>query len=179
MPKNLADLRRLLSKTKPWAAIAILFAMILATFYGFQGYRYWEARTEVEAANSQIETISRKLQVQVPNIDASEAELQRQQDLDMVTSLLITVIASRVNVPEPEPEEPPPSVLTLDSWLTVQAEAHGGSKGDVLNWLRLNDPDDLFGQVAGLNPDVDLASCMRGLDALLENMLVDATGAAV
>ncbi len=81
MPKNLADLLRLLSKTKPWAAIAILFAMILATFYGFQGYRYWEARTEVEAANSQIETISRKLQEQVPNIDASEAELQRQQDL--------------------------------------------------------------------------------------------------
>ena len=81
MPKNLATLRAQFTKIKPWAAIAMLFAVILVAFYGFQSYRYWEARTQTETANAQIKTISLKLRDQVPNIETLEADLQLHQDL--------------------------------------------------------------------------------------------------
>lgn len=59
----------------------MLFAVILLAFYGFQSYRYWEARTQTEAANAQIKTISLKLRDQVPNIETLETDLQLHQDI--------------------------------------------------------------------------------------------------
>lgn len=74
MPKNLEQARQLLSRVKPWVAIAAVFAAALLGVYGLQGWDYWEARSELETNTLEIERLSQKLAVTIPELETLNAE---------------------------------------------------------------------------------------------------------
>ena len=79
-PKNLAELRECLSRIKPWAAIAGLFAAVLLGFYILQGLQYWEAWKESKDMTAEIDRITRKLDRGLPNTENATQNLAVQQE---------------------------------------------------------------------------------------------------
>ena len=88
MPKNVAEIRLYLSKIKPWAAIAVVFALVLAGYYTIQGMRYWQAWEEPKAMTSETQHITRKLDSGTPRLQQMVADLEtRQQTLAELSAL--------------------------------------------------------------------------------------------
>ena len=80
MPKNVAELRLYLAKIKPWAAVAVLCALVLAGYYSIQGWRYWQAWDESKAMTSETQQITRKLNNGAPRLElATNLETQQQK----------------------------------------------------------------------------------------------------
>ncbi|MEE9247649.1 MAG: hypothetical protein V3U79_03015 [Dehalococcoidia bacterium] len=88
MPKSLADLRRHLSRVKPWVAVAALLAIALLGYYAILGMRYMDASGEVTSLNSQIQLLSRRMGPTPPDIEPLKAELESQgQRLEVLRDL--------------------------------------------------------------------------------------------
>jgi hypothetical protein len=79
LPKNVAELRLYLSRVKPWVAVAVSCALVLAGFYGIQGWRYWQAWDESKIMTSQAQQITRKLHNGEPHLQQTAADLETQQ----------------------------------------------------------------------------------------------------
>jgi hypothetical protein len=80
LPKNVAELRLYLAKIKPWAAVAVLCALVLAGYYSIQGWRYWQAWDESKAMTSETQQITRKLNNGAPRLElATNLETQQQK----------------------------------------------------------------------------------------------------
>ena len=54
MPQSLAELRQILSRVKPWVWAASMIAVVLLGYFLVQGWRYWQASSDVSSLNSQI-----------------------------------------------------------------------------------------------------------------------------
>lgn len=88
MPKNVAELRLYLSRVKPWAAVAVLCALILAGYYSIQGMRYWQAWEESKTMTSEIQQITQKLDNRRPPLQETADGLEtQQQELEELHSL--------------------------------------------------------------------------------------------
>lgn len=80
LPKNLAEVREYLSRIRPWAAVAMLGAIVLLAFYTFQALQYWEAWNDTKTMNQDIERISRKLDKGVPRSENVSEKLASFQE---------------------------------------------------------------------------------------------------
>ena len=54
MPQNLAELRQLLSRVKPWIGVAVILAVVLLGYFLVQGWQYWQASGDVSSLNQEI-----------------------------------------------------------------------------------------------------------------------------
>ncbi len=79
MPKNTQDLRYLLSGLKVWGVVAVLAALVVGGFYGFQGYRYWSAWNGERSMAKEIQRINNKLSQEVPEVASAETKRERQE----------------------------------------------------------------------------------------------------
>ena len=79
MSSSLRDIGNLLSKVKPWIALAIVLGLGLLGYYGFLGMKYLGASEEVSALESEIRTVSATLRRPAPDAEASQAELDLQE----------------------------------------------------------------------------------------------------
>ena len=88
MPKNKQDLRYLLSRFKVWGVVAVLGALVITGFYGFQGYRYWNAWSGENSMSKEVQRINTKLSQQIPEVASTETnrKWQEQQLEDMQSS---------------------------------------------------------------------------------------------
>ncbi len=57
MPQNMADLRRLLSRLKPWVGVSVILAVALLGYFLFQGWRYLQASNDVSSLTREIDKI--------------------------------------------------------------------------------------------------------------------------
>lgn len=62
MPKNLADLKKYLTRVKIWAAVAAALTVGLLAYYGVEGLRYWQASNQAQALTAQRVVLSKTLQ---------------------------------------------------------------------------------------------------------------------
>ena len=53
MVESTATLRRHLQSVKPWAAVALILALGLATYYASQGLRYWQVSSDIKSLTQQ------------------------------------------------------------------------------------------------------------------------------
>ena len=88
MPKSVAQLRRRLSRVKPWVAVAVLLGVALVGYSSVLGMRYLNASDEVALLNTQSLQLSVKLRQKPPDVEALEANQESQeQRLDAVRRL--------------------------------------------------------------------------------------------
>ena len=80
MSSSLRDIGNLLSKVKPWIALAIVLGLGLLGDYGFLGMKYLGASEEVSALESEIRTVSAALRRPAPDAEALQAELDLQEE---------------------------------------------------------------------------------------------------
>lgn len=74
MPKSLVELKRHLSRIKPWIAVALLLAVFLAGYYFVLGTRYLSASGEVASIEEQIRQQRRTLRQKLPDEQTLKAE---------------------------------------------------------------------------------------------------------
>ena len=80
MPKNTQDLRYLLSGLKVWGVVAVLSAVVITGFYGFQGYRYWNAWSGEKSMSKEVQRINTKLSREIPEVASTESNRVRQEE---------------------------------------------------------------------------------------------------
>lgn len=80
MPKNTQDLRYLLSGLKVWGVVAVLSAVVITGFYGFQGYRYWNAWSGEKSMSKEVQRINTKLSREIPEVASTESNRLRQEE---------------------------------------------------------------------------------------------------
>jgi hypothetical protein len=126
LAKNVAEIRLYLSKIKPWAAIAVVFALVLAGYYTIQGMRYWQAWEESKAMTSETQQITRKLDSGTPPLQQMVADLEtRQQTLAELSALsdypdvgelmgIVSTTAWETQVELPSIAAGDPTVTTID-----------------------------------------------------------------
>lgn len=81
MDTALAVLRDRLSSVKPWAAVAVLMAVALVSFYAYQGWRYWKSTEELAVSTSKIKGLDAEIAVPVPPLDRLEEEREERERL--------------------------------------------------------------------------------------------------
>ena len=69
MSEKIQSLRRRFARVKPWAAIAILAAGALLSYYGTLGLHYWEASGEVRELSSKVRQLSASVRRPMPDTD--------------------------------------------------------------------------------------------------------------
>ena len=79
MTQNIAGLRQVLSRVKPWAGVAVVLAMVLLVFYLVQGWRYWQASADSYSLNQEIQKSEEKIALMSQGSESATAELEGQQ----------------------------------------------------------------------------------------------------
>ena len=79
MPQNIAELRQVLSRVKPWVGVAVILTVVLLVFYLVQGWRYWQASAESSSLNQEIEKSEGKIALMSQSSESATAELESQQ----------------------------------------------------------------------------------------------------
>ena len=79
MPKNIQDLRYILSGLKVWAVVAVLSALVLTGSYGYQGFIYWNAWSGEKSMTKEVERINTKLSLPTPGKASSEQNREQQE----------------------------------------------------------------------------------------------------
>ncbi|MCH6552303.1 MAG: hypothetical protein IH804_09875 [Planctomycetes bacterium] len=76
MPQNLAKLRQIISRVKPWIGVASIISVVLLGYFLVQGWRYWQASGDVSSLKSQIKKLddNTKLLVEAGELAAAEAD---------------------------------------------------------------------------------------------------------
>ncbi|MFQ5934373.1 MAG: hypothetical protein ACE5KI_07000 [Dehalococcoidia bacterium] len=88
METILAELKRRLSRVKPWVGVSVLLGVVLLGYYAFLGMRYLSASEQVGSLNSEIRRVSASLRRPAPDQESLEGEHKLQeQRLDAVRSL--------------------------------------------------------------------------------------------
>ena len=75
MSQNIAQLKLVFSRVKPWLAIAVVLGVLLLGYYAVQGIRYAQASREEASLQKQVEAVRAKMASASPVIDA-EAKLE-------------------------------------------------------------------------------------------------------
>ena len=88
MKEDLIKIRILLSKVKPWVAVAVLLATLVVGYYGVLGARYLKVSQEFPSLTSQIQQLARGPRGQAPEEQLMMVELESTQlRLDELQSL--------------------------------------------------------------------------------------------
>ena len=78
MPQNLAELRQMLSRVKPWLGVAVILAVVLLGYFLAQGWRYWQASGDVTSLNREILNSENNTRIMVLAGLAASEELEEQ-----------------------------------------------------------------------------------------------------
>ena len=79
MTQNIAGLRQVLSRVKPWAGVAMVLAVVLLVFYLVQGWRYWQASADSYSLSQEIQKSEEKIALMSQGSESATAELESQQ----------------------------------------------------------------------------------------------------
>ena len=84
MPQNLNELGQMLSSIKPWVKVAVVLGILLVGYYFFQGWRYWQAASEISSldqaiqkSDSNIARWDRIIKSTAEELERGEAKRQR------------------------------------------------------------------------------------------------------
>jgi len=80
VPKNLADLKKYLTRVKLWAAAAAALTVALLAYYGVEGLQYWQATHQTQALNTQKVVLSRTLREGLRGQEVLAVELDEERD---------------------------------------------------------------------------------------------------
>ena len=78
MPQNLAGLRQLISRVKPWVGVAVILAVVLLGYFLVQGGRYWQASDDVSALDREILNLENSTRLMILSGIAASEELEAQ-----------------------------------------------------------------------------------------------------
>lgn len=88
MKTSLADLKRRLSRVKPWVGVSVFLGIVLLGYYAYLGMTYLSTSEQVVSLNSEIRRVSASLRRPAPDQESLEGEQQLQeQRLEAVRSL--------------------------------------------------------------------------------------------
>ena len=106
MPQNLAELRQMLSRGRPWIVVAVTLAVVLLGYYLVQGWRYWQASGDVSSLTQEISKIQGSINrfaraADKASADTDEQVLEQQRTEEELRSLfseqsvenLMTIVA--------------------------------------------------------------------------------------
>ena len=79
MKEDLIKLKRLLSRVKPWVAVALTLAVVIVGYYGVLGLRYFKVSQEFPSLTSQIQQLARGARGQAPEEQLVMTELESLQ----------------------------------------------------------------------------------------------------
>ena len=79
MLKKTQDLRNRFSGVKVWGVVAVLGALVITGFYGYQGYRYWTAWSGERYMAKEVHRINTKLSQVVPEVATTKTNQERQE----------------------------------------------------------------------------------------------------
>ena len=79
MKEDLIKLKVLLSRVKPWVAVAVVLATLVVGYYGILGARYFKVSQEFPSLTSQIQQLARGTSGQVPEEQLVLVELESVQ----------------------------------------------------------------------------------------------------
>ena len=77
MVTALAGLRNRIPRVKPWIAVAVVVAVVLVAYYGYQGFQYYTASGELDSATKSVTLLDQ------------EGRLRGQRPLDRFQSALV------------------------------------------------------------------------------------------
>ena len=137
MAKAVADLRGRLPTVRPWAVVAIVLAITLLLYYGYQTRRYLDSSGQTAKAESEIKKLAYEMVDPIPPVEEIEGELE-------MRSLLLEEWRSVFRY-EGYPETEPLLALVFD---TAQETDINLSSMDVLNPEALG-----VGEPAGQNEE--------------------------
>ena len=81
MTTALAGLRDRLPRVKRWVGAAIAIGVVLASYYGYQGWLYWNSTGKVESSTSRINELSQAIQAEIPDQAVLEEDVEREERL--------------------------------------------------------------------------------------------------
>ena len=88
MSQSIAELRRHLSRVKPWIAVAVFLSVVLLGYYAFLGIRYLKDSDEVDSLAAQQEQLTTTLSRISSDQEALKVQGEsRQQQFDDASSL--------------------------------------------------------------------------------------------
>ena len=79
MTQNIAGLRQVLSRIKPWAGVAVVLAVVLLVFYLVQGWRYWHASADSYSLYQETQKSEEKIALMSESSEGATVELKGQQ----------------------------------------------------------------------------------------------------
>ena len=78
MPQNLAELRQLLSRVKPWVGVAVILAVVLLGYFLVQGFRYWQASGDTSSLDREILDLENSTRLMILRGLAASEELEEE-----------------------------------------------------------------------------------------------------
>ena len=82
MSQNSAQIRMVLSRVKPWLAVAVILGVLLLGYYTVQGFRYVQAWREEALLQKRVEAVRAKMASASPVIQAKVSLEARELQLD-------------------------------------------------------------------------------------------------
>ena len=78
MPQNLAELREMLNRVRPWVGAAVILAVLLLGYYLVQGWRYWQATGDSSSLEKGVEKLDKNIALIANRGESIWADLERQ-----------------------------------------------------------------------------------------------------
>jgi len=79
MRQNIAELREVLYRVKPWVGVAVMLALVLLVFYLVQGWRYWQASGDISSLNRDIQKSEKTISLMSHGDESAKLDLEIQQ----------------------------------------------------------------------------------------------------
>ena len=79
MKQNIAEVRELFSRVKPWVWVAVILAVVLLVFYLVQGGRYWQAWADRSSLSEDIQKAERNIALLSEGSESASLVLESQQ----------------------------------------------------------------------------------------------------
>ena len=78
MAQNRSELRQLVSRVKPWVGAAVILAVVLLGYFLVQGWRYWQASSDVSSLDRKILNLENSTRLMILQGLAATEELESQ-----------------------------------------------------------------------------------------------------
>ena len=126
MKEDLIKIKVLLSRVKPWVAVAVLMATLVVGYYGILGARYFKVSQEFPSLTTQIQQLARGTRGQAPEGQLVMVELESVQ-------LRLEELQSLFDYPETDDLMAIMSDTASEIPLTLRSITIGDASTEILN----------------------------------------------
>ena len=126
MKEDLIKLKRMLSRVKPWVAVALALATLIVGYYGVLGARYFKVSQEFPSLTSQIQQLARGTRGQAPEEQLVMVEMESVQ-------LRLEELQSLFDYPETDDLMAIMSDTASEIPLTLRSITIGDASTEILN----------------------------------------------